>query len=147
MNNISAHVSSTIKRFRKEKNITTEKLADLLTVSVGTVNNIENKRYNTFKLDLLFEIMRILDIPLSQLLKVDDNSLSLTVNSNDYKLSLDLPFADKEIINLYIDKLSELNKNLVQTISSYENKKRYLEIIFNMLNTNLDTIKNTSKLK
>lgn len=147
MNNISAHVSSTIKKYRKEKNITTEKLADLLTVSVGTINNIENKRFNTFKLDLLFEIIKILDIPLYQLLNIDDNSISLTVNSNDYKLSLELPFSDKEFIKLYIEKFSELNKNLVQVLSSYEDKQKSIEIAFNMLNSNLNTIKNISNLK
>lgn len=147
MNNISAHVSSTIKKYRKEKKITTEKLADLLTVSVGTINNIENKRYNTFKLDLLFEIMKILDIPLYQLLNIDDNSLSLTINSTDYKLFLELPFADKEIINLYIEKLIELNENLVQAISSYEDVKNSMELSFNILNLNLNTIINISKLK
>ena len=61
-----------IKRIRKEYNLTQVKLADLIGYNEGTISNIENSSFQTFSLEFLYVISKVLDIPMEEFFKEID---------------------------------------------------------------------------
>lgn len=64
-------VQDNLKSFRKKANLTQKELADKLNVSVNTIQNYENGR-RTPKLEVLYEISKILGINISDLINLND---------------------------------------------------------------------------
>jgi transcriptional regulator with XRE-family HTH domain len=122
-----------IKTYRKSKSISTQELAKTLNVSVGCISHIENAKNNVFKLDLLFNLIKELDIPISEILL--DNSLildALTLNQTKDKIEISLKAADvkhsdllaeniKLIINAYLEIASECSydSKTINIVSSH----------------------------
>lgn len=87
INYIYSLVSKRIKIFRKYRNITQEKLADLTLFSKGFIGNIESpKTEQTFSLAVLYSFAKALDIPLELFVKEDitEELRLLNINIDEY---------------------------------------------------------------
>ncbi len=63
-------VSRNLKRIRKEKGLTQEKLAELSNYSVGFIMNIESEKYyQTFSLGTLWQFGKALDVDIREFFK------------------------------------------------------------------------------
>ena len=63
-------VSRNIKRVRKEKGLTQEKLAELSNYSLGFIMNIESEKYfQTFSLGTLWQFGKALDVDIREFFK------------------------------------------------------------------------------
>lgn len=59
-------VSKNIRRLRKKHNLTQVALADLIGYSDGTISNIENSSYQTFSLEFIYVLSKVLNEPMSE---------------------------------------------------------------------------------
>ena len=59
-------VSKNIRRLRKKHNLTQVALADLIGYSDGTIANIENSSYQTFSLEFIYVLSKVLNEPMSE---------------------------------------------------------------------------------
>ena len=59
-------VGKNIRRIRKEKGLTQVQLADLIGYDSGTISNIENSSYQTFRLEFIYVISKKLNVPMSE---------------------------------------------------------------------------------
>lgn len=59
-------VSRNIRRLRKKHNLTQVALADLIGYSDGTISNIENSSYQTFSLEFIYVLLKVLNEPMSE---------------------------------------------------------------------------------
>ena len=57
------------KRIRKEKGLTQVQLADLVGYNDGTIANIENSSYQTFSLEFIYVISKMLNVPIEEFFK------------------------------------------------------------------------------
>ena len=62
-------VGKNIKRIRKEKGLTQVVLADLVGYNDGTIANIENSSYQTFSLEFIYVISKMLNVPIEEFFK------------------------------------------------------------------------------
>ena len=63
-------VSRNLKRIRKEKGLTQEKLAELSNYSVGFIMNIESEKYyQTFSLGTLWQFGKALNVDIREFLR------------------------------------------------------------------------------
>lgn len=62
-------VGTNIRRIRKEKGLTQVQLADLIGYNEGTIANIENSSYQTFSLEFVYVISKVLDVPITEFFK------------------------------------------------------------------------------
>lgn len=60
-------VSKNIKRIRKEKGITQEQLAGMMSYSTQFISNIESKNHQTFSLGTLWRLALVLNIDIREL--------------------------------------------------------------------------------
>lgn len=60
-------VSKNIKRIRKEKGITQEQLAGMMSYSTQFISNIESKNHQTFSLGTLWRLSLVLNIDIREL--------------------------------------------------------------------------------
>ena len=59
-------VSKNIRRLRKKHNLTQVALADLVGYSDGTIANIENSSYQTFSLEFIYVLSKVLNEPITE---------------------------------------------------------------------------------
>ena len=62
-------VGKNIKRIRKGKGLTQVQLADLVGYNDGTIANIENSSYQTFSLEFIYVISKMLNVPIEEFFK------------------------------------------------------------------------------
>lgn len=117
MQNLYKKFGFTIKKYRKDKNISSKELASNIAVSVGLISNIENAKNDVFKLELLFKLLNELDIPFTELLSY--------VNSEDTDITF---LEDKCKIEVSLFKNAHYNNEILKTNITL------------VLNTYLDTI-------
>ena len=74
-----------IRESRKKKGYSTGDLSDKLNVSVGLINNLENGRNDVFKIKLLTNICKELDIKVEELLEINEFKLvNLQIDNSIY---------------------------------------------------------------
>lgn len=124
-----------VRKYRKAKNYSTQCLADRLGVSVGFINHLENGRNDSFKIDLLLEIVQELSIPLSEISPNRDLDLRLLADSaaGSGKLIFDINNGTiKEIENL-IPEVKNLISEILELVTSYNQNTKATNIIINHL--------------
>lgn len=128
MNKLAINAGNLIKYKRKVKGYSTQELAKLLDVSPGLINNIENAKTDTFNLELLYKISSTLDIPITDILSYNlDTILTSTFDNNSEMSSLKLNLEPllKAIIqisnnkNLTSDKVDIFLDKVVDDINFY----------------------------
>ena len=67
-------VGQNLKRIRKEKGVTQEKLSELSTYSLGFIMNIESNKYHqTFSLGTVYRFATVLEVDIREFFKPLDN--------------------------------------------------------------------------
>ncbi|WP_142419115.1 helix-turn-helix transcriptional regulator [Clostridium tertium] len=128
MNKLTINAGNLIKYKRKVKGYSTQELAKLLDVSPGLINNIENAKTDTFNLELLYKISSTLDIPITDILSYNMDTILTSAFDNNPEMSslkLNLEPLLKAIIqisnnkNLTSDKVDIFLDKVVDDINFY----------------------------
>ena len=128
MNKLAINAGNLIKYKRKVKGYSTQELAKLLDVSPGLINNIENAKTDTFNLELLYKISSTLDIPITDILSYNIDTILTSALDNNPEMSylkLNLEPLLKAIIqisnnkNLTSDKVDIFLDKVVDDINFY----------------------------
>lgn len=128
MNKLTINAGNLIKYNRKVKGYSTQELAKLLDVSPGLINNIENAKTDTFNLELLYKISSTLDIPITDILSYNMDTILTSALDNNPEMSylkLNLEPLLKAIIqisnnkNLTSDKVDIFLDKVVDDINFY----------------------------
>lgn len=66
-------IGKNVKKYRNIRNITQEKLAELIDVSTSLISNLEcNKVNQGISINTLYKISIVLDVPISKFMESDD---------------------------------------------------------------------------
>lgn len=112
MNKLVIDAGKLIKYKRKVKGYSTQELAKLLDVSPGLINNIENAKTDTFNIELLYKISSTLDIPVTDILSYNLDTILTSILDN-YKMPSSLKLNLQPLLKALIQ-LSN-NENLSST--------------------------------
>jgi transcriptional regulator with XRE-family HTH domain len=108
MNELILRIGKLVREKRLEKGYTTQELADLLGVSSGLVNNIENAKTDSFNFTLMEKLNNILGISPISILTNDSGEIEKLLH-----ISQDIPgqlsSRINDIIKAYIDAVIKLN--------------------------------------
>lgn len=148
MPNIYLELGKNIRKYRKKKELSTPELAKRLNISTGLVNNIENGRHDVFKLELLLNLMKELDVSLGELLQFDGIDIR----------SINLQQQLKKILSNEVStsnaKVDYLNHNLNQiltlylaTLSKFDYDDSAIDYITKHIVEQLNFIKNIDSIK
>lgn len=122
MDEILKYIGSMIRERRLFKDLSTQELAGLINVSPSLINNIENAKTDTFNLEFMYTICKVLNIPIVNIIlnkHIDVNDDAPDLLDIDY--SEDIPplnFSESidtvkqnidKIIKTYLSALSDLN--------------------------------------
>lgn len=106
MDNLIFNAGNIIKAQRKAKGFSTLELANLLHVSPGLINNIENSKTDCFNLHLLYSVSKILEIPVTDIISYNiDNIL------DDINPSTEISTSIKGQVVLLIKALVNISNN------------------------------------
>jgi transcriptional regulator with XRE-family HTH domain len=128
MNKLVIDAGRLIKYKRKVKGYSTQELAKLLDVSPGLINNIENAKTDTFNIELLYKISSALDIPVTDILSYNLDTILTSIFDNHEmtsSLKLNLKPLLKALIqlsnneNLSSPKIDIFLEKLVDDINFY----------------------------
>lgn len=139
MNNACESLGIKIKKYRKNKNLSTAEFANRLNVSAGLINNIENARNDVFNLELLNKITGELEISLNELLDIKAYEIK------EMQLDLDKIYINQYSDSLNIDSLQDYSTEIIKafyyTISQLSCSVENIESISNHLIQELEFIK------
>lgn len=124
-------LGETIRKYRKQKGYTMVQLANKLEISIGLLSNIETGKTDSLQLNLLNNIVKTLDIPLSELqlfsepYPIKELNISIVEDYNKIKPSLEtllnafisvssaLSFDEDKtslVANMLVEELNNINK-------------------------------------
>jgi len=139
MGNTHESLGIKIKKFRKNKNLSTAELANRLNVSAGLINNIENARNDVFNLQLLNKIIDELDISINDLFDIKTYSIE------EINLDLNKARINQYSSNISVDTIQNCSNEILQeffnTISQLGCSTEGIESITNHLKSELQFIK------
>lgn len=127
-------LGETIRKYRKQKRYTMAELAEKIGMSIGLLSNIETGKTNSLQLTLLNDIVRVLDIPVSELelfpepYTFERITTSVTEDFNKIRPSLDM------LVNSFIK---------ISSVLDFDENK--VSLLANMLVKELQTISNLIK--
>lgn len=130
-----------IKKYRNSKDYSTQDLADKLNVSAGLINNIENARNDVFKLELLMNIVKELDIPTREILT------SILIPHHNNTIAEKDTITNEELKTISDKYLDLISSRFTLSLSQYEDKEKAAELIANHLLEELNSIKEIKNLK
>jgi transcriptional regulator with XRE-family HTH domain len=145
MYNLQEKLAYTVKNCRKNKGLSTQELATRLHVSSGLINNIENARNDVFKLELLTEMSKELNLALSDILH--NEFISITDYPTENKLEITFineNIQDIEPIRSYIQKTVT---SLLVFILSFNNPEDAAREVCNYIIGEIDGFKKIMRLK
>lgn len=126
MNKLVVNTGNLIKYKRKVKGYSTQQLAKLLDVSPGLINHIENAKTDTFNLELLYKVSSTLDIPVTDIISYNLDTLFDSNIDNS---------TESEIFNIAI---KQLLKSLIQLSNnknwSSDKMNMFIEKLINDIN-------------
>lgn len=141
MSKIYKELGNTIKKYRKNLNLTSSKFADMLNISAGHLSNIENGSYDVFRLELLIKLAENLNITLEELLQLKCLNINQLMDKDIYEtiVNKDLHSSDLSFIN---NSLNSLAVTYLATMSKFKTDKDKIVSITNHLIDELNLIKN-----
>ena len=90
--NLYNEIGKLIKKERKKKGITQEKLADLSNYSHSFIANIESNTFQSFSIDTLYHIAKSLDTSIHNLIpekeEIEEKEYKLICNNCNYNVSI-----------------------------------------------------------
>lgn len=139
--NINDVIRYNIRRFREERKITQEEMAEKLSVSTTCYAKWERGE-NNIRIERLIQIGQILEVGLEELFKSDNEGILVFNNSNNnfsnssnFSLALGNPALEAEIAHLryIIDAKNELLDARDREIESLKQTIKSLEKVINTL--------------
>jgi transcriptional regulator with XRE-family HTH domain len=148
MDSLINKLAYSIKSYRKAKGISTHELAARLNISSGFINNVENARSDVFKLNLLMNLAKELDIPLNEVLFSEYVSLN-DKNSAINEGKIELILEDEKIKNIscFYKYIPIIVDSLIDLIQRFENKDAAAQEICCQIVQDLDNLKRFTLLK
>ncbi|MCY6370645.1 helix-turn-helix domain-containing protein [Clostridium ganghwense] len=147
MSDIYETFGTTVKKYRKTKGYSTQKLSKKLGISVGLLNNIENAKSDIFKIKLLRDLANELNAPLIEL--IQNKSAAVNDMSFDFKqnqLKIDLATENIHNIDLLNNYITLIIETFLKNLSEYEYNTEAIEVIGNHLLYELDSLNKIKKL-
>lgn len=140
MDTLQIEFGKMIRKYRKEKGYSTQKLAELLGVSVGLVNNIENGKSDVFKLEVLSSLLKLIDIPEEKLMSfLYSKNISYEIKNNNQEIEIYLPINTSLIENdKFKDSLSATLNLLLKVFEEYRHNKNLIESITDSIRFQLE---------
>ncbi|MFT9497788.1 helix-turn-helix domain-containing protein [Anaerosolibacter sp.] len=130
-----------VRMRRKEKNYTTAELAERLGISAGLVNNIENAKYDVFRLELLLQITNELNVSLGELLQLNTLDVRNIEFNENFLPSIETQGEDtQEDIQFCNHQLNLVIRSFLTTISEYGITRENIETISNHILHEFDTL-------
>ena len=147
MSNVYKELGAKVRRYRKAKHYSTAELADRLGVSAGFINNLENGRNDVFKLELLINILKELDLPLEEFFQLKPVHIrQISVDENNATFSIKkLDGESQEKIDFINHHLNYIVRSFLTTISEYSCSQVAIEEISRSTVSHLETIRNLKK--
>jgi len=138
-----------VRKYRKDKNITSLELADRLDISVGHISNIENGKSDIFKLKLLFNLAKELDTTVEELLNITDLGLgNIVFNTSkieiDYVNPTNIDNKSILVLNTY---LKLLINHYLDAATHCDYEEHYIEAITNHMIDELSFVNKLNKFK
>jgi|GEM_PF-1734332 len=130
-----------VRKYRKQKNYSTQKLAEILNVSTGLINNIENGKNDVFKLDLFISLVEELEIPPEDLGTLFNSKpyFSFT-QSNPQEFILELKTKSNNSQILIKESLSKIINLYINVLEKSNYDKRLIELLSNSISQQLEVI-------
>lgn len=140
MSLIYENLGKQVKRYRKEKKLSTSELAERLEISTGLLNNIENYRHDVFKLQLLNKIIDELEL--------SPNELIYLPSKNGAAIK-PVTLQNNELTDLCNKHLQAIIDSYITTIQHYSYSKESIEKVSWLLQQTLSTLTqlNISQIK
>lgn len=123
-------LGTTLQTKRKSKNLTTEKLAKKLGVSVGLISNIEHGKTDAFKLDLLINLLNTLDISSIQIASdkvLQINELNLKPSNNNIEININNEALEQS--ELIKNELSLINNSFLKILYKYNYNPKTVKLL------------------
>jgi transcriptional regulator with XRE-family HTH domain len=148
MDSLYEKLSYTVRKHRKEKELSTHQLAANLHVSSGLINNIENAKNDVFKLDLLVSLLKELNIPAQDILSNELVTIS-NLCSHDKQDKVDLVLSNNKLKNLehIREYIPIIANSLLEIISRFEDTSTSTKLVCNYVIKNLDDLKKILSIK
>ncbi|SHE65929.1 helix-turn-helix domain-containing protein [Caloramator proteoclasticus] len=153
METLQIEFGKMVRKYRKDKGYSTQKLAELLGVSVGLVNNIENGKSDVFKLTLFINLISTLNIPQKNIIKFLYSSNHINFNNllseSDFEFTMDnITLGEKEY---FVSKIKNIVNSLIKILNKINYDYDLSKNLFKNLDVELDCfyyiIKNSNKLQ
>ena len=138
MDKIYKKLGYTVKKYRKAKSYSTNKLAEKLNTSVGLINTLENSRHDIFKLELFINLLHELCIPLEEIFEFKDLDQN-PIYIKDASLSAK-EIESNECIDYINCSLNIIIKSFLSIIDEYDYNKKAIDKITRNILTNLEII-------
>lgn len=146
--NIYKRFGDLIKEHRKLKGLSTQEISKLLDISVGLFNNIENSRHDVFKLELLFKLANLLDIPINEI-ATKEKTFAPDIYIPDLNLCIESKYTNtkKSDINIMNYYLKDIIFTIADLLYEYENDAEAAKIFISHINHEFKTFESIKKLK
>lgn len=141
MDEVYKQFGKIVRKYRKQKNYSTQKLAEILNVSTGLINNIENGKNDVFKLDLFVSLIKELEIPSEDLGSLFNSKLKFSfTQSNPQEIILQIKTTSNSSQNLIRESISKIINLYFKVLEEYNYDKRLIELLSNSISQQLETI-------
>lgn len=124
-----------IRKYRKQKSYTMAQLADKLGISIGLLSNIETGKTDSLQLNLLNNIVRELDIPISELELFSEPYPIEGLNISNIKAYNKIKPSIEKLINAFIATSSELSFDEIKIASITDMLVKELQTINQLIRT------------
>jgi transcriptional regulator with XRE-family HTH domain len=118
MNDILIYIGNTIRQHRLSKKLSTQELAELLSVSPALINNIENARTDTFNLEFMYKLCDTLEISILQLILNKRENIQDALSDLDSINTQSMPSSPSDDVHLIKQNLDIIIKSYISAISS-----------------------------
>lgn len=146
MDKYKIELGSTIRKYRNAKKYSTQELAKLLGVSVGRINHLENDKNDIFKIPLLMQLVKTLDIPFEEIfsqkiIKVD------SIEHDSKKIKVMFEYEGIENAQELVREIKELIKGYLECASLYKFDTEAMSIISSHLLHEMELSKKIKNLE
>lgn len=149
MSTMQEQLGKKVRQHRKQNNYSTADFAQILGVSVGLINNIENARNDVFKLNLLMKVTKELNLPITKFLGLNEVDVTSVKLNNDSNLALthhDLNVFDSECIETINFYLTQIMKAFISTVITNKYDKEKIIALGECIKHDIKTISKLSKI-
>lgn len=148
MSTIYKRFGTVVRKYRKIKKCSTQELAATLDVSTGLISNIENAKNDVFKLEILENLIRFLDIPIDDLTGIFPatiDSIKSSSKGNDIVIHIDDYFDGN--IDLLTNSIRNILNTLFAVSKEFDNQAIIYKMLIPHLTHELETLRSVRNIK